>query len=158
DIRAGAGEFEDGGAPEAVADGGGVFAIYHAGFFELFQTGANAFAEKGAILLVFTGGGGSFADSLGANAFAINIGDEGDIAEFSQHFGAPFLVITGALPLVDDEDAGAFADDSIVVNEIAFERGVAFLVLDRFGFDGSQGGRGAEQSENQKCLHSPPKN
>ena len=66
---------------------------------------------------------------LRVNAFAVNVRAKGDVAELREHRGAALFVIGQAEPLMEDEDAGAFAGNGIVVGKKPFERRVALFVV-----------------------------
>ncbi len=92
DVRAAAGEFKDGRAAETIADGGDVFGVGEFIFFQDVKAGFGAFTQERAVGFVFACLLAGFLGILRANAFAVNIGGEDDVAHLCEHFGAPFFV------------------------------------------------------------------
>src|ERR1700722_1144721 len=109
DGRAAAGEFENGHAAEAVADGGDVGVGERMRFQGVEASGG---AAGDAI-----GFGAEFVDAshdalaIAGDAFAVHVAGEGGLAEFGQTAGAIFGVVVEAGAAVDDEHAGAFVFD-----------------------------------------------
>lgn len=149
DVGTGAGELEDGGAAEAVADGGDFGGLGEFVGFEKLEGGVEAGAKEGAVGFVFSGFFGGFGGD-GADAFAVDVGGEDVVAEFGELAGAAFFVVGEAGPLVDDEDGGAFAGGGVVVNAEAFEGDAALFVFDGFLDEGGAGGGEGEEGEKRK--------
>ncbi len=106
DWRAAAGEFEDGHAAEAVADGGdvGVGERVRAQYVDSGGGAAGEAVGFGAEL----GDASHDALAVAGDAFAVHVAGEGDVAEFGEAAGAIFGVVVEAGAAVDDQDAGAF--------------------------------------------------
>jgi hypothetical protein len=73
------------------------------------------------------------------NAFAEDVGNEGDIAELRQALRMFLLIVAGAGPGGHDHDARPLALLGVVIGEIALEIGAADLVVDGLHLDGSLG-------------------
>lgn len=108
-VGAAAGEFEDGGAAETVADGGNAFGVDVGVLFEGVERGGDAGAEEGTVGFVFTGLGAGFLGVLWSDPLAVDVNGEGDVAEFGEFVGFGFGKFSGPHPVVDDEDAGVLA-------------------------------------------------
>ena len=107
---------------------------------ELGEAGLETFPIKRAVSFLFTRQRAGFLWVGGAHALAVNIGCEGDIAEFGELFGAAFGVAPDSHPVVDEENARARLGIGVVVGEKSLQGGVAGLVFDDFGFDFRMGG------------------
>ena len=130
DVRTAARQFEDRGAPEAIADGRDPRRVYLGLAAQLGQRGVHALAEQGAVALVFAGLFPGVRAAGGPNALAIDVSAKRHVAKLRQHLGALLLAITETFPLMHDQHAGTFARVGVIVGQPAFEHGVAVLVGD----------------------------
>jgi hypothetical protein len=94
---------------------------------------AGALAQLGALPLPLARLGGGRLGVGGADALAIDVGGEGDVAEAGQHVGAALGLGGDAHPVVHHHDPGLLGRPGLVVGQVAFEGGVAVLVLDGLG-------------------------
>src|SRR5580693_4942641 len=109
DGRATAGEFEDGHAAEAVADGGDVV-IGERMSAEDFDSSVSA-TRKAVRFGAELGDAGHDALAVAGNAFAVHVAGEGDVTEFGEAAGAIFGMVVEAGAAVNDEDAGSFSGE-----------------------------------------------
>ena len=123
-LGAGAGEFDRGGAAEAVAGRGQLRGVGAAVAGQDVERRVGAGAEEGTVGLVFAGflAGGR---RLRADALAVDVGDEDVVAQASQLARGFLLVVADAGPLVDDEYAGSLVRHGVVIRLPAFAEDVA---------------------------------
>jgi len=155
DVGAGSGEFQDSAAAEAVTHSRDFILLDFGSGAEGRDRGVHSADEQRHVISILAGHLAIFGLSFWLVSFAVNVGGESNVAKFGEHSGPALFVLVRAVPVVDDDDARAGALNIGVVRDIAFEDGIAVLVLDSFGFDfGSRYGRnGKESSQERKSNH-----
>ncbi|MCK7579915.1 MAG: hypothetical protein MZV65_32410 [Chromatiales bacterium] len=93
-------------------------------------------ARQRPILLVRTGQRARFLGIGGDLAIAVDVGGEGDVAQFGQLCGAALGVVVQPHPCVNDQDAGQWTFRVLGISEIPHQPGIALPVFDGLGFDG----------------------
>ena len=102
EVRAAASHFEDDASAETIADSGDFVGVNKGIFFDLFETCEGAAAHQLSVAAINGRLLGRFIGVGGADAFAVNIDGECDVAEGRQLFGAFFNVRADTRPFVDD--------------------------------------------------------
>ena len=153
--RAAAGQLQHRRAAEAVADRRGLRRVDAGPLQELIETERHAAAQERQVLLVSAGLHRAFLRVRRAHALAVDVGGEGDVAEFGELLRARLGVILEARPIMDHEHAGARRVERIVVGDEAFERGVTVFVFDGLRLDLRECGVGekGERSECERRFH-----
>src|ERR1019366_8330367 len=144
EIGAGAGEFEQGGAPDAVADAADAFGIHLRLFGEHLESGFGAGANERAIL---PGEAELTRGILGGDALAVEIDGEGDVAQLGELRRA--LPSDESIPgaVMRDEDARSLAGARAIKGENAFQDDGTLLV---FGWPRHDLGRGDRAGEDKR--------
>ena len=72
----------------------------------------------------------------GPDAFAVDVGGKGDIAQLGQFAGPHLDIVAQAGPFVNHEHARPRARHGVVPGQIAFQDLIALLVFDEFALHG----------------------
>lgn len=155
DVGAGSGELEDSTATKAVTHGRNLILLDFGSSAQGGNRGVHSADEQRHVISILAGHLAIFGLGFWLVAFAVDVGGESNVAKFGEHSGPALFVLIGAVPVVDDDDARARAFNIGVIRDIAFEDGIAVLILDSFGFDfGGRNGRdGKESSQERKSNH-----
>ena len=102
-----------------------------------------------AILLVHARLDSRLRGRLGPDAFAVDINGEGEVAHLGELSGPALGEIAQSHPLVDHQHARP-APSRIIPGQIAFQGGIALLVLDRFRLHRGVGH--ADLHQNNRCC------
>lgn len=135
EMGAAAGEFEDGHAAEAVADGGEAGWVDERVGAEDVEGGVGALAKFGGLCTELEDERHDAGATGGGDFCAEHVASKGEIALFGEAAGAGFGVIVEAGAAVNDEDTGTDGAGRIVEEKPAGKLGVAIAVGDSLRSD-----------------------
>ena len=99
------------------------------------------------ILLIDPRLGARFLRRGGPDAFAVDVGGKGDVAQLGQFPGPHLGIVAQAGPFVNHEHTRPQPRDGVIPGQIALQDLIALLVLDDFGLHGRVEGKGEREKE-----------
>ena len=103
DLGHAAGQFQDRGPAEAVADGGDAPGISQFMLDQHLQPSLDLRPQEGSVVLVFTRSNPGVLGVGGPNPLAVDVHGEDVVAQLRQHTGALLFVVAQPRPLVDNQ-------------------------------------------------------